>query len=386
MTIEIQTQMVVAFEQSLANMTCRQQQLSLTIEQKDREIHRLKMSLQEVQSVREQDLTTSGEQGFEQTEEKENLGLINHSQSPSSSPLTGKKNEKVNDAMKVTVGNKKFRMRSLSRDRTSSSSCATTTNTTKQITPQTHLPSSSSWIRSSISRAFRRQSRSRTKSGNDSDDNYDDHQGSKSHLNGGSITNLSRANVNGKSFENGSVSSLVQSYPPPGNSSHQYYLPLGVNPVQNLKTQLQEKDRELTETRLENLSAAHERDSLRESLNHMQQEIDVLRKENRKLQFVVHRSSMIGSSMGSLVSCPDSSPATQSSTCLAVVPPTLHRRHRIQPHNFHKINNNHHDLEEELLFQEPLDKTRGRILSSESDADPLVSTFIFTSCFLSVSR
>jgi len=43
--------MVAAFEASLANMTSRQQQLILTIEEKEREIQRLKSSLERRQSM-----------------------------------------------------------------------------------------------------------------------------------------------------------------------------------------------------------------------------------------------------------------------------------------------------------------------------------------------
>jgi neuron navigator 2 len=377
--------MVAAFEQSLANMTSRQQQLSLTIENKDREIQCLRQSLEKQQNELQHQSSAISEhqqshkEQRQQHEERDNQGSIKSSHSLSSSSSLSSSDKSPSKEKKVIVGHKKFRMRSLSREgesnhhpknQTNLSQVVTRHNSNSNISPQT---TSSSWIRSSISRAFRKGSRSRHKSGNDSNDENDTDspfvRSSRNNISC-SITNLSTTPTNGSCYEsNEKKNSLeqngchIQELQSQQNTNHpSIQCP---NPVQNLKSQLQEKDRALTDIRLEALSAAHQMESMKETVDRMKQEMESLRKENRRLQFVVHRSSVMGSSMGSLISCPD---AASSQSCLAVVPPTLHRRHRINNNHILRIKQN----EDEDVFQETSSYDKNQ-LSLDSEVDPLVS-------------
>lgn len=220
-------QMVAAFEQNLANMTSRIQQLSLTIEQKDREIQRLKETLETIQKEEQH-----------KTEEK-----------IKSSPMSIEELSANND--------KRIRMRSLSRDR----------------------GDGQSWIRSSISRAFRK-SRSRTKSGCEESDIEQQQQN-------GSRTNLSLMET----------SSLTES------AAIDFE-------VSELQSQLQEKDRALTDSRLETLSAVHQMESLKETMNRMREEIERLNQENERLHYMM-RPLMVSPSMGSLSSSKSNSQGSQ---------------------------------------------------------------------------
>src|SRR5205823_397776 len=80
--------------------------------------------------------------------------------------------------------------------------------------------------------------------------------------------------------------------------------------VSELQSQLQEKDRALTDSRLETLSAVHQIESLKETMNRMREEIERLNQENERLHYMM-RPLMVSPSMGSLSSSKSNSQGSQ---------------------------------------------------------------------------
>lgn len=285
--------MVTAFEQSLASTITRFQQLSVSSENKDREISRLKST---IDSLRKQcdSLLKEGT-----TSEQRNLDGINGEASDRES-IKGSGAEGQHKM-------KKLKVRSVSKDRESDGS-------------------GPGWLRGSITRAFRK-GRPRTRSGNDSGSDADSCS---------SRTNLNVLDQGFRSMPGTPVHSARV------NVSNQIDEELTGLEVLELKNKLQEKDRVLTDIRLEALSVAHQMDGLKDSNNRMRGEIETLRIENRRLQRMVQRQS-ITSSVGSLASCADSALTFASM-----------------------------EGKENNLDKSPSEK-RIKNFSSDSDLDPLVS-------------
>ena len=285
--------MVTAFEQSLASTITRFQQLSVSAENKDREISRLKST---IDSLRKQydSLLKEGT-----TSEQRNLDGINGEASD---------RESIKGGGAEGQHKKKLKASSASKDRTSEID-----------------GSGPGWLRGSITRAFRK-GRPRTRSGNDSGSDADSCS---------SRTNLSVLDQGFRSMPGTPVHS------PRVNVSNQIDEELTGLEVLELKNRLQEKERILTDIRLDALSVAHQMDGLKDSNSRMRSEIETLRMENRRLQRMVQRQS-IASSVGSLVSCVDSTFTFAS------------------------------EGKENNLDKSPVEK-RIKNFNSETDLDPLVS-------------
>lgn len=249
--IACQSEMVSAFDQSLSTMTNRLHQMTLSCEQKDREINSLKETIEQLRREKENNSAESG-----RGKRTSSLPFT----SPSSS--SGSKNGSLDQ-----LNGKKVRMRSCSRDRDSVSinSGVTTADS-----------STSGWIRQSISRAFRKN-RARSKSGNESGSDVDS-VGSRSNLS-------SLTDVNGSNSATSSV--------PMSDSTSSKMLTKETEDTQNvteLKETLKEKERAMTDLRLESLSLAHQMEGMKESMAQMKDQMDDLRAENRKLQLLLTSS------------------------------------------------------------------------------------------------
>lgn len=85
-------------------------------------------------------------------------------------------------------------------------------------------------------------------------------------------------------------SASVPNSPLPLHHLHNYASPTKDLPsVLELQQQLQEKDKELADTRLENLSSAHQIDQMRETLKRMKNEMMALKSDNQRLQKLASR-------------------------------------------------------------------------------------------------
>lgn len=303
--------MVAAFEQSLASTITRFQQLSVSAENKDREISRLKCT---IDSLRKQYDSLLAKEGNSTSGEGRN-----HSES-----INGEASDRESIKGGGVEGGQPSKMKKLKGTRSGS----------KDRGESDGERSGPGWLRGSITRAFRKNSRPRTRSGNDSGSDADSSS---------SRTNLNVLDPQGfRSMPGTPVHS-----PRVVNVTNQIDEELTGLEVLELKSRLQEKEKALTDIRLEALSVAHQMDGLKESNARMRSEIETLKVENRRLQRMVQRQS-ITSSVGSLNSCADSALTFTS------------------------------EGKENNLDKSPLEK-RLKNFNSDSDLDPLVSCYSFVS-------
>lgn len=296
--------MVTAFEQSLASTITRFQQLSVSSENKDREISRLKST---IDSLRKQyDSLLLLKEGTTCTEQR-------NIQQYSKNSINGEASDRESIRGSGAEGRhemKKLKARSMSKDRSESDG------------------SGPGWLRGSITRAFRK-GRPRNRSGNGADSGSDADSCS-------SRTNLTLLDQGFRSMPGTPVHS------PRVNVSNQIDEELTGFEVLELKNRLHEKEKVLTDIRLEALSVAHQMDGLKDSNSRMRSEIETLKVENQRLQRMLQRQS-ITSSVGSLTSsCVDSALTFVS------------------------------EGKENNLDKSPLEK-RIKNFNSETDLDPLVS-------------
>ncbi|RWS11000.1 protein sickie-like protein [Dinothrombium tinctorium] len=226
MQLATNAQMIVAFEQSLASMTARLHQYSVVSEQKDREINRLKSTIEALRKECQVDYSPS------------------HYSTDSDCETRRKK---------------------LKEQKTSSSD----------------KEEPSGWFRGSISRAFKKN-RSRHKSG-------------------GSVSD---ADVIQTAIDCSSVPSTPLLSPKMTN--HNIVEEEDFELIQKLRKQLMEKDKLLTDIRLEALSTSHQLENMKEIIAKLKAEAMLLREENNKFKQCQNRES-IASSICSLTSFSDSS-------------------------------------------------------------------------------
>ncbi|XP_075065682.1 neuron navigator 3 isoform X3 [Mixophyes fleayi] len=82
--------------------------------------------------------------------------------------------------------------------------------------------------------------------------------------------------------------------------------------IQQLKGELREKELKLTDIRLEALSSAHHLDQIREAMNRMQNEIEILKAENDRLKSETTTPGKVGQASSESSSCTSSSSSRQS--------------------------------------------------------------------------
>ena len=211
-------QVVQAFEQSLANMTSRLQQITATAERKDSELAELRHTIDR--------LRQSGA----------DAGLIKQ----------------------IGLG-----------DRQKSSDSLMTKDRHKR----------SGWLRNSFSKAFSKDKRQKHKGGSLSD------------AEDGSITNR----LYEEECQPPRPASAASGEPRKLSVTTETQVNTEPEVVNELRRQLMEKDSQLTETRLEALSSAHQLESLRETVTKMRTELMSLKSDNERLQ---HSAQNTGSDTG----------------------------------------------------------------------------------------
>lgn len=233
----MQTQMIAAFEQSLASMTARLRQLMISTEHKDLEIAKLRAALETLRKE------------YEQMNNDVNKQVLN-----------GESDRDRGDGASI----KKLKLRSSSRDRGDGD----------------HSPG---WLRGSITRAFRK-GRARQKSGESFSD----------------AETASRHNLTLDAFCSVPCTPLAS---PKGA-----HIEEDSEELATLKSQLCERDRTLTDIRLESLATAHRIEGMQEVMSRTRAEVEGLREENRRLQRLVQKQS-IASLRSSSHSHPDLTPS-----------------------------------------------------------------------------
>ncbi|KAI1285464.1 Neuron navigator 3 [Halotydeus destructor] len=268
------SQMVVAFEQSLASMTARLHQMSLNGEHKDREISRLKVTIDQLRKEYTLALSQNGRRG----------SLDNfHGASSESDMDSGKK--------------KSPSSRSQSRDRGDDD----------------QRPG---WLRGSITKAFRK-SRPRNKVHENCPimvEHESEHNGDRSGpCNLSPLRHISSPNPSSQLSPGVPLPLASPRYPfgvtddeargAPSSFPSSSFLPssgpLGQSAGQRdpeLRHQLMDKERALTDIRLEALTTAHKMDGMKEEMKRLKLEIDSLRQENKRLQRLLYKQSQLTSS------------------------------------------------------------------------------------------
>eukprot|EP00090_Calanus_glacialis_P010676 TRINITY_DN19122_c0_g1_i1.p1 TRINITY_DN19122_c0_g1~~TRINITY_DN19122_c0_g1_i1.p1 ORF type:complete len:1943 (-),score=331.98 TRINITY_DN19122_c0_g1_i1:185-6013(-) len=247
---------VSAFEQSLANMTNRLQQITKTAERKDSELNELRRTIDKLRQ-------TGADAGLikmkRQDSGSSNL-LRQQSRGSVNSLSSALSNTSLNSGDEKEKGNKQGGGKR------------------------------TGWLRSSFSKAFSK-SKLRHKSGSVSD--CDDGFVLKKEDNSNSDAKHCRDEV----LDTSTVSiSDCNSSTNIDQSDDEDFEP---EIVVELKKQLIEKDTLLTETRLEALSSVHQLESLKETVNKMKTELTTLRQDNEKLHTQAVNKSL-GSSESSL--------------------------------------------------------------------------------------
>ena len=248
---------VSAFEQSLANMTARLQQITKTAERKDSELNELRKTIEKLR----QSGADAGLIKMKRQDSGSSNLLRDQSRGSVNSLSSALSNTSLNSGDEKERGNKQSGGKR------------------------------TGWLRSSFSKAFSK-SKLRHKSGSVSDcddgivlkkeDCSDSKVGSEEVLDNPDVSTISISDCN--STANIDQSDDEESEP---------------EIVIELKKQLIEKDTLLTETRLEALSSVHQLESLKETVNKMKTELTTLRQDNEKLQTQVVNKSL-GSSESSL--------------------------------------------------------------------------------------
>ena len=252
---------VAAFEQSLANMTARLQHLTSTSEKKDHELNELRRSIDLYKQC-----------GIDAGLMKQNGDSIMRQNSAT---------DLVSD----------------SGDEGGLSS--TSSSKSKKGTPKR-----SGWLRNSFSKAFNKEGSSSKSSKKNS-----------ATIKGGSVSDAEESLQNSPkrhpyphpsqgraaSALSGNINNLPASPIKSSKSSDTIDGNPSTEVINELKRQLMEKDNQLTETRLEALSSAHQLESLRDTVTKMRNELMSVKSENEKLASMVHvRRKSLSSSQNSL--------------------------------------------------------------------------------------
>jgi neuron navigator 2 len=272
---------VSAFEQSLANMTSRLQQITKTAERKDAELQELRRTIDI--------LRQSGV----------DAGLIRGLRRQDSGP-----NELMRQMSTDSVT-------SISSAHSSTSLNHSGDDERERGGKKAHggggAPKRAGWLRSSFSKAFSR-SKGKSKGGSVSDGDDGTMTSLKDPMAGPNSYSTSQ---NGSKVEDDSNMARVASTALPLSASRTISITQSSSDVRDaeedfspqlvveLKRALMEKDSLLTETRLEALSSAHQLESLRDTVSKMKSELMSLRQDNEKLQTQVVTKSL-GSSDCSL--------------------------------------------------------------------------------------
>ncbi|XP_058482169.1 neuron navigator 3 isoform X7 [Solea solea] len=226
--------LVAAFEKSLSNMTCRLQSLTMTAEQKESELVELRETIETLKTQNTDAQTAiqvalNGPDHFHKDlrirrqQSSESMSSINSAASHSSMGSLGKDAEDKKKKKK-------------------------------------------SWLRSSFKQAFSKK-KTKSQSAHDETEEMTDSLPSSPKLQ--------------HDNRQGSIATLHSS---PSTTELCECTEAEAEIILQLKNELREKELKLTDIRLEALSSAHHLDQIREAMNRMQNEIEMLKAENDRLK------------------------------------------------------------------------------------------------------
>ncbi|XP_026182143.1 neuron navigator 3 isoform X4 [Mastacembelus armatus] len=226
--------LVAAFEKSLSNMTCRLQSLTMTAEQKESELAELRETIEmlKTQNTDAQTAIQVALNGPDHVHKDLRIRRQHSSESMSS----------INSAASHSS------MGSLGKD------------------AEDKKKKKKSWLRSSFKQAFSKK-KTKSQSAHDEMEEMTDSLPSSPKLQ--------------HDNRQGSIATLRSS---PSTTELCECTEAEAEIILQLKNELREKELKLTDIRLEALSSAHHLDQIREAMNRMQNEIEVLKAENDRLK------------------------------------------------------------------------------------------------------
>ncbi|XP_041693824.2 neuron navigator 2 isoform X3 [Coregonus clupeaformis] len=268
--ISANAHLVAAFEQSLRNMTIRLQGLTTTAEQKDSELNELRKTIEHLKkqnTVAQSDIN----------------GVINLPEPTSKGDRSASANESSQSQPDLRIH------RQHSSDSVSSITSATSHSSvgSNQELDAKNKKKKKNWLRSSFKQAFGKKKSSNSAS---------------SHSDIEEMTDCSLPFSLKLSAYNGSTASTPMLQNSHSNSLISEYTDSEAEKVMALHSELRDKEMKLTDIRLEALSSAHQLDQLRESMNHMQGEIERLKTENDRLKMESQGSCSRAASQASVAS------------------------------------------------------------------------------------
>ncbi|CAB1322880.1 unnamed protein product [Coregonus sp. 'balchen'] len=295
--ISANAHLVAAFEQSLRNMTIRLQGLTTTAEQKDSELNELRKTIEHLKkqnTVAQSDIN----------------GVINLPEPTSKGDRSASANESSQSQPDLRIH------RQHSSDSVSSITSATSHSSvgSNQELDAKNKKKKKNWLRSSFKQAFGKKKSSNSASSHSDIEEMTDcslpfspklsaYNGStastpmlqNSHSNSLPILSplpVSRRGCGGSTgvLRTGSLARISE------------YTDSEAEKVMALHSELRDKEMKLTDIRLEALSSAHQLDQLRESMNHMQGEIERLKTENDRLKMESQGSCSRAASQASVAS------------------------------------------------------------------------------------
>ncbi|XP_060695563.1 neuron navigator 3 isoform X4 [Hemiscyllium ocellatum] len=251
--------LVAAFEQSLSNMTSRLQNLTMTAEQKESELTELRETIEmlKTQNSAAQAAIQGALNGPDHTNKVDTRIRRQHSSDSVSS---------INSA-------------------TSHSSIGTVNDSDSKKKKKKQ-----SWLRSSFKQAFGKK------------------KSSKPNLSHSDIEEITDSSIpsSPKSHQDSTDPGSLK--PSHSTSAICECTETEAEAIVHLKSELREKELKLTDIRLEALSSAHHLDQIREAMNRMQNEIELLKAENDRLK------SETGSSSGAAQTQSQSSTSSSTSS------------------------------------------------------------------------
>ncbi|XP_073802700.1 neuron navigator 3 isoform X31 [Danio rerio] len=229
--------LVAAFEKSLANMTCRLQSLTMTAEQKESELAELRETIEALKT--------------QNTDAQTAIQVA------------------LNGPDHVHRADLRIRRQHSSESMSSINSAASHSSLGSAKDAEDKKKKKKSWLRSSFKQAFSKKKTNKPQSSHDEIEEMTD----SSLPSSPKLLHISR--------QASSPQPLLSS---PSTTELCECTEAEAEIILQLKNELREKELKLTDIRLEALSSAHHLDQIREAMNRMQNEIELLKAENDRLK------------------------------------------------------------------------------------------------------
>lgn len=301
--------MVAAFEQSLLAMTARLQQQTVLSEHKDSELKMLKMLVEELNEYRRGN-------GREDNAKRNHAAQKKEKQMKKGQLIRRHTFASSADELKAPISRHKSSDEILADDerklKVAKKNGANSSKDGLDCNSENGSLKSGGWFRSSLTRAFRKSNSKPRGRGSQSESEtlHSDLEESSS-LPSSPVMAIKMAKERSKSkIFNASDSDLKANQVENGQNDDVI--------VESLQKQLAEKDRQLTDLRLESLTTAHQLDSLSDTLAELRHEISSLKQENEKLQNLLAPKSLT-SSRSSLLSMSTNGQGNNSSNAEQIV-------------------------------------------------------------------